>query len=197
VDGWRLVATQRRSNKIRLPTVAQQRFNGLPLLMTELQLPLQTDPPPITQARPPRPLRRRSQPIPPRANPQPESPLHSPQLTPAQVTRSRPWSSLRSSAPILKTRCLLHNDDAPTLEDGLKSLASVPVFRRRLSTPSRTVASGRGSRTSLLRHHQQQCRLPLLVPLPGNLRHLGSTSPPRSLLYATNRVGADAASTTL
>jgi hypothetical protein len=48
----------------------------------------------------------------------------------------------------------------------------------------------------LLLHQQQQCKIPLLVPLLGNLRHLGATSPARLLRLTTNRVGADTATTT-
>jgi hypothetical protein len=116
--------------------------------------------------------------------PSPESPLHSPLLTLEQETGSRPGSLQRTSAPTMKTRSLRLSDEDPIPEAGFRSPASAPACRSRRSTPSRTAASGRGSRSLLLLHQHQQCRTPLF-PLQGNPRHLGvpsrlahSASPP-------------------
>jgi hypothetical protein len=66
-----------------------------------------------------------------------------------------------TSAPPMKTRSLLRSDAEPTQVPEFRSPASAPACRSRRSIPSRTAASGRGSRSLLLLHQHQQYRTPL------------------------------------
>jgi hypothetical protein len=100
-----------------------------------------------------------------------------------------------TSAPPMKIRSLRHSDADPTPAPGFRSPASAPACRSRWSIPSRTAASGRGSRSLVLLHQQKQCRTPLF-PLQGNPRLPGVPYLARPLRFATNPLGADAATTT-